>query len=291
MGKLYVVCLFAFSLLLLAGNGMAQNKLQFSVPFKLIDNRPFIEVQINNKTLHFMLDCGASNVIDLNTANSLHLKLSNPSYQTGAGAKRVRSYTTNIDTARIGRSQMINENFGVIDLSEIKNKLHPPYLDGAIGYNFMKDYAVQFDYPKGVINFYATYSGAYPIPFTLYYSQTPLLKVKIDGTEATVIMDTGDRSSLTIFNHYADKTDIKQRYTLSDTTITGHGIGGPIYARTFTLKQLEVGRNKITAIPSRIPMLKTGAFAQTDIDGSIGGGVLKSFKFTINYKTRKLYLE
>ena len=270
---------------------MAQNKLQFSVPFKLIDNRPFIEVRINNKTLHFMLDCGASNVIDLTTANSLHLKLSNPGYQTGAGAKRVRSYTTNIDTAGIGRSQMINENFGVIDLSEIRNKLHLPYLDGAIGYNFMKDYAVQFDYPQGVINFYAAYSGAYPIPFTLYYGQTPLLKVKIDGTEATVIMDTGDRSSLTIFNHYADKTGIKQRYTLSDTTITGYGIGGPIYAQTFTLKQLEVDRNKITAIPSRIPMLKTGAFAQTDIDGSIGGGVLKNYKFTINYKTQKLYLE
>jgi hypothetical protein len=92
MRKLYVVCLFAFSLMLLAGNGIAQNKLQFSVPFKLIDNRPFIEVKINNKTLHFMLDCGASNVIDLNTANSLHLKLSNPSYQTGAGAKRVQLY-------------------------------------------------------------------------------------------------------------------------------------------------------------------------------------------------------
>jgi hypothetical protein len=44
-------------------------------------------------------------------------------------------------------------------------------------------------------------------------------------------------------------------------------------------------------VATRVPMLKTGAFADKNIDGSIGGGVLKQYKFTIDYKKQQLYFE
>lgn len=285
------ICLLAFTIVLLCCNSAsAQNKLQFSIPFTLVDNRPFIEVKIHNKTLHFILDCGATDVIDVTTARALHLKLMNESTTSGAGAKRASSWETTVDTTRIGKSTIINGDFNVVDLSEIKNKLHLPYLDGAIGYNFMKDYAVQFDYPNRTINFYNSYAGTSGIPFSMYY-HIPRIKAAIDGKPATLIMDTGDRTALTVFNHYAESTGIKNRYPLSDTTITGYGIGGPIYARTFTLKQIGIGNKQIANVASRIPMAKTGGFADNSIDGSIGGGILKQYKFTIDYKRNLLYLE
>jgi predicted aspartyl protease len=285
------ICLLAFVLLFAGCNtAPAQNKLQFSIPFTLVDNRPFIEVKIQNKTLHFILDCGATDVIDVTTARSLHLKLENETTTSGAGAKRMPAWETTVDTTRIGKATILKENFNVVDLSEIKNKLHLPYLDGAIGYNFMKDYIVQFDYPNHTVNFYSAYAGIGGIPFSMYY-HIPKLKTTIDGKSATLIMDTGDRTTLTVFNHYAESSGIKKRYILSDTSITGYGIGGPIYARTFTLKQIGIGKQLIADVPSRIPMLKTGGFADTQIDGSIGGGILKRFKFTIDYKKSLLYLE
>ncbi len=284
-------CLLALALLSACfSSATTQNKLQFSIPFTLVDNRPFIEVKIQNKTLHFILDCGATDVIDVTAAKSLKLKLENETTTSGAGAKRMPAWETTVDTTRIGKATVIREDFNVVDLSEIKNKLRLPYLDGAIGYNFMKDYAVQFDYPNHTINFYSSYTGTGAIPFTMYY-HIPKLKTTIDGKPATLIMDTGDRTALTVFNHYAESTGIKNRYPLSDTTITGYGIGGPIYARTFTLKQIAIGKRLVTDVPSRIPMLKTGGFADTNIDGSIGGGILKRFKFTIDYKKNLLYLE
>ncbi len=291
MKKFYPVVLLCVLLIGPFGSASAQNKLAFSIPFKLVDNRPFIEVKIKGKVFHFILDCGATNVLDENTAKLLKLKLENETLQSGAGAKKAASWTTGIDTACIGTAKIINRNFNVTDLSEIKNKLHLPYLDGAIGYDFMKNYAVQFDYPNLRINFYNSYTGINPIPFTLYYNQIPKITATIDGTPAILIIDTGDRTALTIFSHYAEKTGIKQHYALSDTTITGYGIGGPIYARTLILKQLGIGQNKIASVPSRIPTLKTGMFAVTDADGSIGGGVLKKYKFTIDYKKAKLYWE
>jgi predicted aspartyl protease len=284
-------CLLAFASLFAAyTSATAQSKLQFSIPFTLVDNRPFIEVKIQNKPLHFILDCGATDVIDVTAAKALKLKLENETTTSGAGAKRMPAWETTVDTTRIGKATLIREDFNVVDLSEIKNKLHLPYLDGAIGYNFMKDYAVQFDYPNHAINFYSSYTGTGAIPFSMYY-HIPKLKTTIDGKPATLIMDTGDRTALTVFNHYAESTGIKNRYPLSDTTITGYGIGGPIYARTFALKQIGIGKRLVTNVPSRIPMLKTGGFADTNIDGSIGGGILKRFKFTIDYKKNLLYLE
>jgi predicted aspartyl protease len=270
----------------------AQNKPVFSIPFELIDNRSFIEVTIKQHTFHFILDCGADYGLETKTAKLLNQKLTNPNMMGGgAGAGKVQVYTTTVDTAKIGPISVLKENFLVVDMSEIKEKLHLPYFDGIIGYSFMKDYAVQFDYPHHVINFFRNYSAPAAVPFTMYDGSIPKFAAQIDGENATVIVDTGDRTAFTLLNHYAIKSGIIKSYKLSDTTITGYGLGGPVYARTFSLKQLKVGKLMLANVASRIPMLKSGAFADPAIDGSIGGGVLKQHKFTIDYKTNKLYFE
>jgi hypothetical protein len=66
------ICLLAFTIVLLCCNSApAQNKLQFSIPFTLVDNRPFIEVMIKGQTMHFILDCGATDVIDVTYSKAL----------------------------------------------------------------------------------------------------------------------------------------------------------------------------------------------------------------------------
>jgi hypothetical protein len=289
MRKIYLVCLM---LTLFCIRSVAQNEPLFSVPFTLIDNRPFIEVKIKGHTFHFVLDCGADYGLESKTAKILNQTLTDPQMMGGgAGANKVQVFKTVVDTAKIGRVAILKTSFLVVDMSEIIANLHLPYLDGIIGYQFMKDYAVQFDYPHHVINFYDKYTAASPVPFTLYGGSVPEFSALIDGNPATVIVDTGDRTAFTLLNHLAIKTGISSNYKLSDTTITGYGLGGPIYARTFTLKQIQIGKLSLANVPTRIPMLNSGAFADPSIDGSIGGGVLKQFKFTIDYKTNNIYFE
>ena len=291
MRKLYLSSLLACLFFMQIDTASAQNKPVFSIPFTLIDNRPYIEVKIKHQTLHLILDCGADFSLNLSVAKRLGLKLTDQTMQGGAGAKNVPFWNALVDTCHIGAAVVVKKTFMVTDLSQIINGLHLPYLDGATGYGFMKDYAVQFDYPHHVINFYKSYTGVAPVPFTLYYGSIPKAKIKIDGKDATVIMDTGDRTPLTIFKHYAIDKGLLKSYQLSDTAITGYGIGGPIYARWMTLKQLTIGKLTLPNVHSRIPMLKTGMFAATDIDGSVGGGVFKQYKFTIDYLKQRLYFE
>jgi hypothetical protein len=237
------------------------------------------------------LDCGADYGLDEKTAKLLNLGQGKKNMQNGAGAKTVGAGTSVVDTAKIGPVNVVKARFLVIDMSEIREKLHLPYLDGLVGYTFMKDYAVQTDYPNRVINFYKSYTAASPVPFTIYQGQLPRISVQIDGINASVIIDTGDRTAFTLFNHFAIKNDFINKYKLSDTTITGYGLGGPIYARTFSLNRFKIGKLNLANVPTRVPMLKTGAFADKNIDGSIGGGVLKKYKFTIDYKKQDLYFE
>lgn len=272
-------------------NCSAQNKPVFSIPFTLIDNRQFIDVNIKHHTFHFILDCGADYGLDAKTAKSLNLGQGKKSRQSGAGAKTVEAGTSVVDTAKIGPIDVVKARFLVIDMSEIRDKLHLPYLDGIIGYTFMKNYAVQTDYPGRVISFYRSYSAPSPVPFVFYQGQLPRINVQIDGINASVIIDTGDRTAFTLFNHFAIKNGFITKYKLSDTTITGYGLGGPIYARTFSLNHFKIGKLSLANVATRIPMLKTGAFADKNIDGSIGGGVLKKYKFTIDYKKQDLYFQ
>jgi hypothetical protein len=280
MKKYHTLHLFVCAcFILLALNVKAQNKPLFSIPFALIDNRPYIDVKINGHIFHCILDCGADYGMDVQTAKSLGLKLEHPSAMgNGAGANTAKTWTTVVASTQIGTVSILKTTYLVTDVSEVKNKLHLPYLDGFIGYTFMKDYAVQFDYRKRVINFYSAYSGPSPVPFTLY-QDVPEINAKIDGTDASVIFDTGDRTAIT------------KKYALTDTMVTGYGLGGPIYARRFILKKLQIGKVVATNIPSRMPTMKSGFFADKYIAGSIGGGVLKQYKFTIDYKGQNIYLQ
>jgi hypothetical protein len=148
MKKLYALLaltcfLYAFG----TGRCAAQNKPVFSIPFTLIDNRQFIEVTIKRHTFHFILDCGADYGLDTKTAKLLNLEPRGASMQSGAGANKVAAWKGIVDTARIGPVKIAGATFLVLDMSEIREKLHLPYLDGIVGYTFMKDYAVQCDYP------------------------------------------------------------------------------------------------------------------------------------------------
>jgi predicted aspartyl protease len=284
--------LLAFAVFTLAGVSLqAQNQPLFSIPFQLIDNRPFIEVKLNGRPFHAILDCGADYGIDLQTAKSLGLKLDREGKESGAGPGLAQVWHTTINSIQIGSVKLQNINFLVTDVSEIKNNLHLPMLDGFIGYTFMRNYAVQFDYRKSEMNFYSAYTAPQPVTFTLLYGSLPKINGAIDGIPATLIFDTGDRTAFTLTSHFAQKNGFFKNYKLTDTIITGYGLGGPIYARRFTLKQIQMGGTMVKNIPSRIPTAKTGAFADNTIDGSIGGGILKQYIFTIDYKKQKLYFE
>src|SRR3954470_18910659 len=75
----------------------------FTMPFRLVDNRVFIDVKVNGQgPFHFILDTGASGTIMRPTAQRLGLKIVNESQQSGVGENKVYSGETSVRELQVG---------------------------------------------------------------------------------------------------------------------------------------------------------------------------------------------
>lgn len=265
--------------------------LNFSAPIQIVDNRPFVKVNIKGKAFHFVIDTGGFNSIETEIAQELGLDLRNKFQMPGAGEKTVDAWTTVIDTFSIGENKFQNRRFYTLPLKTIKENLKLPFLDGIIGYDFFSDSILQLDYPNKQVNFLNKFAGQNGMSFAIYGSHIPKLKVEIDGIESEFVIDTGDRSQLTLGQNFSRAVLAKNQYELSEEKVTGYGLGGAIMARTFELKSLKFGTTEAKSILTRIPNLKGGVFAQSDFNGSIGSGLLKNYKITLDYQNKLLFVE
>src|SRR3954469_13605104 len=85
----------------------------FTVPFRLVDNRVFIDVKVNGQgPFHFILDTGASGTIMRPAAERLRLKVVNESLQSGVGEKKVMSGETHIRELQLGDAHFFDLEVG-----------------------------------------------------------------------------------------------------------------------------------------------------------------------------------
>ena len=284
----FLILFFSF---LVTGCQSKESLPEFSEPIEIVDNRPFVEVKIKDKTFHFVIDTGGFNSIEKEVAEELNLTLNNKFQMPGAGEKTVDAWSTTIDSFSIGEHKFANRKFYVLPLKEIKESLKLPYLDGIIGYDFFGQMVLQLDYPNKKVSFLNNFTGKNGVPFSIFGSHIPKITVEIDGIKSEFVIDTGDRSNLTLAQTFSTEVFAKNQYVLSESKITGYGLGGPIYAQTFELNSLKFGAAEAKKIITRIPTLKSGVFTQSGFYGSIGSGLLKNYKVTFDYQNKLFFVE
>jgi hypothetical protein len=190
----------------------------------------------------------------------------------------------------VGDATLRNVDASVIDLTQIRTKFHFPRLDGIVGYPLLLKYATFVNVDAGTI----TFSDRRPdIPsnatVTHFTGVLPIVQATIDGIATTVLVDTGDRSSLTLFGPFAKRNGFFGRYPSQENIVTGYGLGGPIYADVFTLPHLEVLSNSLNDVVARASRQTGGVFASADHGGSIGTGVLKRFDIVYDYAHQTIF--
>src|SRR5438128_4037378 len=127
------------------------------VPFAFDHTSVIIQVKVNGKgPFNMVLDTGSDvAAIDLATAKDLGLNLKSTGGQAiGGGAEKQQIFLTQIPQVEIGGLVSKNINAVAVDLSKSSQVLGKP-LHGALGYGFLKNRVVQFDYPRRVIRFYS----------------------------------------------------------------------------------------------------------------------------------------
>jgi hypothetical protein len=237
-----------------------------------------------------IVDTGSPDVVvDQSAASLLGLRVTKAGTITGAGNKPVDIGGTELRSLAIGSQIFHNLPASVIDLSEIRTKLEFPHLDGVVGFAIMKRFAVVVDVDSQTIRF-LTATPAVPssASTTSFSGVIPSVAATIDATRSTVIIDTGDRSSLTLFGPFAKQHDYYSKDPSRVNIVTGYGIGGPVYADVFNLPSLGIFGRRLKAVVTRASRQTGGVFAGSGQGGSVGEGVLKRFNIIYDYPRRRI---
>lgn len=266
-----------------------------SVQFDLLDNRMFVKVMINGQgPFRFVFDTGGRNCLTPEVAKQLNLPMKPIEDAAGAGEQTVKAWRVQTNSFQIGDITLSSQEFMVLDFSPIKKAFALPAFDGIFGYEFLQKFSAQIDFVGSRISFLSIGPlqsvGFSSIPFDLV-SDKPVISAKINDLNAKVLIDTGDRSALTIFSNFRSQKAIQRAFDGRSPQITGYGIGGPIPAILSQVDSLEIGAQaKLKNVVTRSPVTQGGFNAIANINASIGNEILKQFDVIFDYQKKLLYL-
>jgi hypothetical protein len=259
---------------------------QTIVPFTYVDNRIVVECEIDGQgPFAMILDTGSPSIaVTPETAAKLAVAVQDAGTVTGAGNDAAKNGRATIASLSVGNLTFTGLNADVLDLTEIRTKLRFPHLDGIIGYPVLKQFAVFVDVDDKTIGL----AGAAPpaprnATTTRFEGVLPEIHAVIDGIAGKVLVDSGDRSSLTLFGPFAKSHGFFGRYPSRENIVTGYGLGGPVYADVFTLPSLDVFGTHLANVVTRASRQTGGVFASAADSASIGTGVLKRFNIVYDY--------
>jgi len=257
-----------------------------TIPFTYFDNRIVIQCSIDGKGPFAMIvDTGSPDVVVTpETAQRLQAKVRSAGTVTGAGNNPVAQGSTHLLRLSLGALSFTNVDADVLNLDQIRAKLHFPHLDGLIGHSVLKRYAVFINVDAGTLTL-STSPPSEPATasITPFHGVLPVIRATIDNIPTTVIVDTGDRSSLTLFGPFAKRYAFYRKYPSKENVLTGYGLGGPVYGDVFAIPTITVLGRTLDGVITRASRQTGGVFTGSDQGGGIGSGILKRFNIVFDY--------
>lgn len=250
-----------------------------TVPFTLFDDRMLVRVSLDGAGPFIMIvDTGSSSLV-VTPSVARHLKLFTRATGsvTGAGSGSAAASRTEVRTVAIGSLTFRDVAADVLDLSPIQRAIGFPRLDGVVGYDILRrlrlgvnmdDQRLTFSFPP-----LTAPKTAASVRFTVNSDDLIQIPAAVDGVHGSFIVDTGDRSSLTLFKHFAQANNFYRDAPVRNA-VTGIGIGGPIYSDVLRTTVSLLG-STVSGVVTRASRDRGGVFALGSDDASIGTGLLK----------------
>lgn len=259
-----------------------------TVPFDLINNHIYVSALINGALpMRLIVDTGGSLILTKSAA--ARAKSAN-----GAGRSEPGGGTLRLAEVRIGGAYLRNQRVAVLGLDRFFQSVEGVNADGIIGFELFRRFVVHIDYATSQLTL--ALPGALdleaagtPVPFS-YDHQVPTVHGAIDELQGALIIDTGNRESLTLFTPFVDGHGLRAKYAASVTGVGGYGFSGPLREQDVRVRKLRLGDKVVSNVIAGLSLAKRGAFASANGAGSVGTGVLKRFAVTFDYGHRDLYL-
>lgn len=263
------------------------------VPFELVNNHIYADGAIDGKPARFLVDTGGVNLLTPAAARKFGIAGEGRLAGRGVGEETVDLALAHAKEVRLGDAVLSDPVFYVIDLGKLR-EVEGHESDGLVGYEMFRRFGVTIDYARRELVLaepgrFAPPAGARKVPFELA-ERIPIVRGTLDGVPARISVDTGSRASLTLHAPFARAHGLVAKYGAAPDGVVGWGVGGPSRGRLARFGTLELGGLAIDGIAGDLYVGDKGAFASPDLDGNLGGGVLRRFTVAFDYGAKTMYL-
>lgn len=294
--------IFSLSCSLLAQNGFHLERVQEGdrIPFQLINNLLVVKAEVNGTTLSFLLDTGAKASVLFSSIDSLYLRDTSSVKIKGLGAKKeILFLRSDHNTVQLGHVVDTSHTLFVGYDDDFSLRMGVP-VNGILGNDFFENLVINIDYISQIITVHPTEKYTLPpckrcedLPLR-FVLQKPFVKLSGDfgDTQRNLILlvDSGNSDALWLFNQELFIKEEPKNYFRDHL---GFGLGGAVFGKRTRIPGLRMGDIYLSAVNTSFPdkkMIKEGVFFKGR-NGSLGGGFLKRFTVTFDFKDNILRLK
>lgn len=267
-----------------------------NIPLEIDNNIILMQVRVNgSKPLKFIFDTGASHTaIDSKRVVELGLNTEGQATGTATGGAIQISYVKGVSLSVSG-AEVTNQLIASVPFPTV-----PGFeFDGVLGYDFIKQFVVEIDYLKRIMNLYDprthTYKGKGGILPLSLAGRTPLAHTKIilEGRApvgAELLVDTGGDGTFIINPRLVKKHELVAAMPEAVQDL-GRGLGGEQSRLLGQVKAVRLGRFVFNNPPVALVLDSVGGSASEEYDGIIGGEIFRRFKVILDYSRKQMILE
>jgi hypothetical protein len=267
------------------------------IPLEIDNKLILLRVSVNgSKPLRFIFDTGASlSVISSKRAAELGLK-SQGRFSGDATGGRIQGDTIEGVEFRVQGAKVSKLTVASFPLPT------PPgfEFDGIIGCDFIKQFVVEVDYLKRIMNLYNPRTYRYvgrgkSVPLILIGQNTPLVSAKIllagrAPFKLKLEVDTGGDNAVLVNSPFAKRHKLVEAMQ-NTTQNTRNGGGGTEHVVTGQANAVKLGSFTLKNVPIQLSLDTEGAGASEEKDGLIGGEIFRRFRVTFDYSRKRMILE
>ncbi|MGB8705044.1 MAG: PDZ domain-containing protein, partial [Gillisia sp.] len=233
--------------------------------------------------------------LELYNAQSIYLK----GLGEGEPVKAIKAVG---NTVQIGEALNKKSTLYVVTDTQmsLSNRLGVP-INGIIGYDFFKDFVVEFDFVHSSLKAYNPEEYRYKncrrcSDFNLLIKEhKPYIEATAEieeGKELSVklLVDSGSSDAVWLFKNKKREIEVPPAFFQD---FLGFGIGGSVYGKRSRIKRLSLGNLSMKDVTASFPdtLYFQNVKTFSDRDGSLGAVVLKRFSAVFDYGSNRLRLK
>jgi len=233
--------------------------------------------------LNFLVDTGTvPSLISRKLAQKLELQ--GPEVEIGIWGARTKVILVTLPVMQLGPLKVENLKVFAIDMQPMEQELGAR-LDAIIGLDALSPTGFTIDYVRKVISFGTSDTTRMVVTMELRDSPSPYVVVlaEINGKQAHLLLDTG-AGNLTLLDLRAQALGLMMKTPRWGANTAGSGELIPIQ-----IKQLRLGGNTLRV--KSVFVRPVHQEALRDFDGMIGPTSIGIKRLTMNFQTKRIYVE